>query len=411
MTRAGAIIPPALEHARLHSMEQLNLIDSPREERFDRITRMACHVFGAPMSTVSLIDDRRQWFKSTQGFPMIDVPRHETVCQTTIARSYRQPDDPALVIEDASADPEFSWIPGIGGEDGIRFYAGYPLRGPGGHPVGTLCVYDTRPRTLDATQLAAFEELAAWVQRELEQSDDLDRAATMQRQLLPHPVEGLPGYSVTSLCVPAFVVGGDFYDHYPVRGGVAVTVADVMGKGLGAAILASAVRSTFRGAARVLERFGSSKSLVLDAGALTSAAAEHLDDDLDHTGSFVTLFHLVLDTVTGCISYVDAGHGLALMCRRDGTVESLATSGLPLGALPGADRQAQQTLLAPGDMLLVCSDGLLDLLDESSDRDALHRFAARHPTPDALLGAVRKLTTDLPPLDDVTFVAIHRDAP
>ncbi len=76
-------------------MEQLNLIDSPREERFDRITRMACHVFGAP--DVHRVADRRPpaVVQIDAGFPMIDVPRHETVCQTTIARSYRKPDDPA----------------------------------------------------------------------------------------------------------------------------------------------------------------------------------------------------------------------------------------------------------------------------------------------------------------------------
>lgn len=228
MTTVGAGIPPELERDRLRSLKQLELIDTPREERFERLTRMARHVFGVPMSSVSLIDQDRQWFKSIQGLPLSEVPRERTVCQTTIARSYDHAEDPALVLEDAAADPDFAWIPGIGGDGGIRFYAGYPLYGPGGHPVGTFCLYDTVPRTLDADQVAAFSELAAMVQRELQWADDLERAAAIQRQLLPRPLSGIDGVDVAAVCIPAFVVGGDFYDHYPIRGGLVVTVADVM---------------------------------------------------------------------------------------------------------------------------------------------------------------------------------------
>lgn len=114
-----------------------------------------------------------------------------------------------------------------------------------GTRVGTFCIYDTQARHFDADQLEAFTEIAAWAQRELERADELDRAADIQRQLLPQPL-GHPGVEIARLCLPAFVVGGDFYDHYRVRDGVVITVADVMGKGLGAAIVSSAVRSSLR---------------------------------------------------------------------------------------------------------------------------------------------------------------------
>lgn len=408
-TGVAVVIPPDLERARLRSLEQLQLIDTPHEERFERLARMARLLLGVPMSSVSLIDQDRQWFKAVQGLPMSEVPRGQTVCQTAIARSYDHPDDPALVLEDAAADPEFAWIPGVGGDGGVRFYAGHPLYGPGGHPVGTFCVYDTVPRTLDSGQLAAFSELAAMVQRELQWADDLDRAAAIQRQLLPRPLSGLSGFDVAAVCIPAFVVGGDFYDHYPIRGRLVVTVADVMGKGMGAAIVAAGVRSAFRGASRLFERLEADTTAVLDAGVATTAAAEHLSDDLEHTGTFVTAFHSVLDTDTGAVTYVDAGHGLSMVRRSDGTVEPLLAQGLPLGVLPADTWSAQHVVLEPGDMLVICSDGLLDLLDGDSDCRAVHRFVADQPDAAALIEAVRGITAEVPPLDDVTVVAIVRD--
>lgn len=286
MTTDTAGIPGDLEDERVRDLERLEVLDTPREDRFEQITRMARHVFGVPMASVALLDRDRLWFKSLQGLDLVQVPREESICKTTIVRTYRQPDDPTLIVEDAAADPRFAGLPGVGGDDGVRFYAGYPLYGPAGHPVGTFCIYDTEPRTLDPDQLAAFAELAEWAQRELQRADELDRAAAMQSQLLPLPLSDLPGYEVQAVCVPAFVVGGDFYDHYPLRGGLVVTVADVMGKGLGAAILSSAVRSTFRGASRVMERFGHAEACsVLDTAAAVGAAAENLADDCEHTGT------------------------------------------------------------------------------------------------------------------------------
>ncbi|MDM7489500.1 SpoIIE family protein phosphatase [Rhodococcus sp. CSLK01-03] len=409
MTTDTSQLPDDLEDERVRDLERLEVLDTPREDRFEQITRMARHVFGVPMASVALLDRDRLWFKSLQGLDLVQVPREESICKTTIVRTYHHPDDPTLIVEDASADPLFAGLPGVGGDDGVRFYAGYPLYGPAGHPVGTFCIYDTEPRTLDPDQLVAFAELADWAQRELQRADELDRAAAMQAQLLPRPLTGLPGYEVRAVCIPAFVVGGDFYDHYPLRGGLVVTVADVMGKGLGAAILSSAVRSTFRGASRVMERFSHAATCsVLDTGAALTAAAENLADDCEHTGTFVTVFHAAVEFATGSVDYVDAGHGLAAIRRVDGSVAPLAGTGLPVGVLRESTWQAQCTHLEPGDTLVICSDGLLDLLDEHSDRQALYRFVAGHATPHDLIEAARALAGGRPPMDDVTVVAVRR---
>lgn len=398
------VLPPEVEEQRLRSLDQLQILDSPPEDRFERVTRMARLVFDVPMASVALLDRDRLWFKVIEGLALTELPRSSTVCQTTVARTYTKPADPALIVDDLSSRPEFACLPGVGGDGGYRFYAGYPLYGPGEQPVGTFCIFDTVPHSLSAQQQATFRELAAWAQRELERADDLDRAAEVQRQLLPPPLEGVDGYSVVSMCKPAYAVGGDFYDHYLVDSGAMFTVADVMGKGLGAAILTASVRAALRGASQALDDvdpgIGPDEAVTMVAG--------HLDRDFTETESFVTLFHGRLTASTGRIEYVDAGHGLGLVARADGGVETLPGCGLPLGVLPGDSWRSQSTTLQPGDTLVIVSDGLLDLLSEDSDAGTVQCFVREHPDTRSLCAAVTALANASAPLDDVTMVAVRR---
>ncbi|UXA20378.1 PP2C family protein-serine/threonine phosphatase [Mycobacterium sp. SMC-4] len=402
---APCTVPAELEEERLRAVDQLHLLGTPPEERFAQITRMARCVFDVPMAAVSLMDRDRQWFKQSDGLDLDgSVPRAQTVCQATIVRGYEHPEDPALILED-TWESAFCELPAISGAGGIRFYAGYPLYGPGGHPVGTFCIYDIKPRELSAAQREAFVELAMWAQRELQSADDLARAATVQRQLLPPALGDLPGYRVCALCLPAFAVGGDFYDHYPVQDGMIFTVADVMGKGLGAAILTATVRSALRGATRAVDQAGS-----VDLAEAVNTTYVQIVDDLNSTESFVTLFHLKLRTSDGTVHYVDAGHGFAAVIRRDGSVEPSNSDGLPLGVLSDDRWTAQKVQLEPGDTLVVASDGVLDLVSDGDDIDAAVRFMARYADPEELCAQARRLQARRPPLDDVTLVAIRRES-
>lgn len=399
-------LPPEVEDARVRSLAQLQLLDSPPDDRFGRITRMARIAIGVPMAAVALVDRDRQFFKQVDNLDIgINLPRTETICQATIARTYEKPDDPALIIEDAAARPEFAMVPGVGQPGGIRFYAGYPLYGPGGHPVGTFCIYDTEPRVLDDQQLETFNELAAWAQRELEQSDDLERAADVQRHLLPLAIGDLPGYSVCAMCLPAYAVGGDFYDHYAIDGGAAFTVADVMGKGLGAAILAASVRSALRGASRAVDEVECST----DPADVVNSVADLLADDLGRTDTFVTLFHAHLDTTNATVRYVDAGHGFAVVVRANGRVDGLDSVGLPLGVLPGDRWKAGEVALGEGDSLIIASDGVLDLIGDGSDVRPALQYVARHAEPADLCGRAREMVAEKAPLDDVTLVVVRRE--
>ena len=151
------------------------------------------------------------------------------------------------MVPDAQQDDRFRLNPKVTGELGtIRFYAGHPLEAPGGERIGALCIFDSQPRQFSETEARALRDLAEWVQHELSLSEELAHAIQVQRGLLPKQFLSLPGFDVAGACVPTRSVGGDFYDWYPIGEGAAFTLGDVMGKGVGAALIAATVRGVLR---------------------------------------------------------------------------------------------------------------------------------------------------------------------
>ena len=152
---------PQDEETRLAALHSLGLLDTEAEERFDRITRLACRIFGTSMATVSLVDADRQWFKSSVGLPFPETAREDSFCAHAIL------DDEPLVIGDATTDYRFADNPQVLGEPNIRFYAGQPISAPGGEKLGTLCVIDDQPRSTDDFDAEALRELADMVEHEI----------------------------------------------------------------------------------------------------------------------------------------------------------------------------------------------------------------------------------------------------
>lgn len=153
---------PANESQRLDALHALRILDTPEEERFNAITRLAASMTGAPIALISLVDAERQWFKSRVGIDACETARSLSFCAHAV-QSARY-----LEVEDATADRRFADHPFVMQAPGIRFYAGMPLVLPGGEAVGTLCVADTAPRNLDDTQRMALEVLANSVVTEME---------------------------------------------------------------------------------------------------------------------------------------------------------------------------------------------------------------------------------------------------
>lgn len=152
---------PANERARLEAVLKLNLLDSPIEERFERITRLACRTLNVPIASFTLIDESRQWFKSMQGSDYVETPRELAFCTHTILQ------DDVMLVPDTRQDERFEDNPLVTGDTNISFYAGCPIRGPQGQKVGTICALDTRPRELDEEHVQLLRDLAALVETEL----------------------------------------------------------------------------------------------------------------------------------------------------------------------------------------------------------------------------------------------------
>ena len=155
---------PEGEAQRLAALHRLAVLDTEREERFDRLTRIAAAAFEVPVALVSLVDTDRQWFKSACGTTIGETPRDMSFC----AHALLEPS--VMIVPDALLDPRFADNPIVVNDPRIRFYAGCPLVLRNGACVGTLCLIDTRPRQLDAAGIRLLKDLAGLVLEELERT-------------------------------------------------------------------------------------------------------------------------------------------------------------------------------------------------------------------------------------------------
>jgi PAS domain S-box-containing protein len=223
---------------------------------------------------------------------------------------------------------------------------------------------------------------------------EAERAAAVQRQLLPQGTLALDGYELVGTCLPAENVAGDFYDWVVDDGHLDITVADVMGKGMGAALVMAALRTALR----------ASPAELGPAGRITRAA-ETMALGLD--GLFVTAFHGRLDLATGRLRYVDAGHGYCVLRLACGEFVHLGARSLPLGVQPGAEFSEGEVRLAPGDSMLLYSDGLVETESGTEPPEALlPELEGAQDAAEVLDRLIRRVPGRL--ADDVTVVILRR---
>jgi diguanylate cyclase (GGDEF)-like protein/PAS domain S-box-containing protein len=152
---------PGNEADRLRAVHQTGLLDTRSEDEFDSLVRLASVVCNTPIALVTLLDDRRQWFKARVGLDAAETDRDIAFCAHTIL----EPD--IFLVEDARQDPRFAKNPLVTGDLGIRFYAGVPLSADDGLPVGTLCVIDRSPRGLSSLEREALLLLAEQANKQI----------------------------------------------------------------------------------------------------------------------------------------------------------------------------------------------------------------------------------------------------
>jgi diguanylate cyclase (GGDEF)-like protein len=155
--------PAAREQWRLSELKRYQILDTPPEENFDRLVRLASHICATPISLMTLIDDSRQWLKAKLGVQFDQSPRSIAFCAHAVEH-----DDDVMVVEDAAQDVRFKDNPQVTGEPYIRFYAGATMRNSAGARLGTICVIDNSPRGLTAQQRTLLTDLAAIAVDEME---------------------------------------------------------------------------------------------------------------------------------------------------------------------------------------------------------------------------------------------------
>lgn len=256
---------------------------------------------------------------------------------------------------------------------------------------------------LRAAQLAAairdaagrVESVIAIVENVTERRRQTELAANIQRQLLPQAGLQIPGYELAGLCLPASDVAGDFYDWVVTDGGcVDLTVADVMGKGVGAGLVMATLRAVLRAAPAGLP----------PAERVRIAAESMVGIDV---GLFVTMFHARLDPATGLLRYVDAGHGYCCIRRPDGELVRLEVCSMPLGVTELSEMREGTGWLEPGDTLVVFSDGLVEMPERTAE---LAEFSPDFESAAGAADTVVRMMARTPtqPDDDVTLVVLRR---
>lgn len=155
---------PVNEADRLAALALYQVLDTPPEFAHDALTELAAQICDCQVALISLLDERRQWFKSKYGLPadFAECPREMTVCTTSICSN------DLLYVPDLTADPRFKDLPIVTGEPYIRFYCGMPLINREGYALGTLCVVDFEPHELSPSQREAIRRLAQQAMAQLE---------------------------------------------------------------------------------------------------------------------------------------------------------------------------------------------------------------------------------------------------
>ncbi len=381
--------PPArlLLPSRLDAVRRSGLLDTGAEEPFDRLTRLACELLDAPFGFVTVVDERRSFWKSCVGTTASDIadrqnPVGESFCQYVIEA------DAAVIIGDARLNPMTSDNPSIVSM-GVIAWAGFPVRSPDGEVLGTFCVVDGRPRewtpqevrTLEVLSQAASSEVALRIK--VDEASALARdsrllANTLQESLLPRALAPIAGLDTAAVYLPGGDAGevlGDFYDVVFSPGGWAVFVGDVSGKGVQAARTTALVRYTLRASA-LRHR---SPGVVLTE--LNTALGQWFAE----TGTFgfaTVVYALIRPAGDGfAVRLCTAGHPPALVLRADGSVERLGHHGTLLGGFSRVSLRIDESALGPGDTLLLYTDGITEArrrVDGAMFGDeGLHHIVAR----------------------------------
>jgi sigma-B regulation protein RsbU (phosphoserine phosphatase) len=387
----------------------------PLESLLDSILRACVEKTGAERAVIMLLDSSgkpvpRAYFSRARSAGEFAVSM--SIVAKAVAENH------AILVKDVAGDQRLRMSESIASLH-IRSAICTPLWN-GEKTVGVLYVDTTRPdRQFGDTDLHFFSSLSGMIAEKIENTvlgeiakekqrldTEIEIARDIQSNLLPRATRGIPGYDLAYFNRPSREVGGDYYDVVTVGDARGIVIADVSGKGIGAAMLMSNVQALLRSKAPLVEAPGE----VLRQ--MNADLAERVGE-----GRFVTLFYLLLRPETGRLTYANAGHNPPLLVRVDGGIAGLQVSGVPLGILPATEYPPFEDALAPGEVLALYSDGVTDAASATGElfgddrlADVLKANRARRASEivDAILLAVDTFRVEEPIPDDMTLVLLKR---
>ena len=369
-----ALFPPN-EDERIAAVRRYDILDTPPDGAFDRITALAARMFNVPIAIVSVVDTDRIWFKSHHGLPDVSqIDREPGLCASAILQG-----EP-WIVTDAARDPRTLANPLVASDFGLRFYVGVPLVTHDGHKLGTLCVLDYEPREVTDEETAILSDLADLVMNELElrlvarstvategrlRREAEEMADALQASLLPPPTPEIPGVQVATRYLAGELglrVGGDFFDVFRVgESEWGVVLGDACGKGARPASLAALARWSVRAASAHHD----------DPGRILRAVNDVLgaEDDSHRDDHFCTavLSRLRVAKGSASASIASAGHPLPILLRASGHAEVAGHPALPLGLFDSIEPETVQVDLNPGDALVLYTDGITEARDLSGE--------------------------------------------
>jgi sigma-B regulation protein RsbU (phosphoserine phosphatase) len=389
--------------------------DRPLEGLLDSILRLCVDKTNAERAAIMLIDENGNLV------PRAYLSKARTHSKFAISRSIASKaidENQAILIKDVAGDDDFKMSESIASLR-IRSAICTPLWN-GEKTVGVLYVDTTETdHQFGEIDLLFYSTLSGMIAEKIQNAiladiarekrrldAELEIATEIQHRLFPAEIPRIEGYDLSAFNRSCTEVGGDYFDVIRVGNRLVICIADVAGKGIGAAMLMSNLQAMLQLRA---EEVGDPSELLqrMNADLITRVGE----------GRFITMFYMVLNPEEGRIRYSNAGHNPPYLLRRKGEMETLVVSGMPLGILPDVAYETSEIEIASGDVLLLYSDGITECMDKNDDQfgegrlqEVLRQSAQgdAHSIRGAIFSAADTFRQDEPYSDDMTLIVLKR---